>query len=63
MTDLYYLSQTDGAGDWREKEAKDLTDLVQRRITYLQVGTIQLLNQGKLIQKKKTFFLIEVVSF
>ncbi|XP_029820130.1 alpha-(1,6)-fucosyltransferase isoform X2 [Manacus vitellinus] len=36
MTDLYYLSQTDGAGDWREKEAKDLTDLVQRRITYLQ---------------------------
>lgn len=49
MTDLYYLSQTDGAGDWREKEAKDLTDLVQRRITYLQVGTIQLLNQGKLI--------------
>lgn len=52
MTDLYYLSQTDGAGDWREKEAKDLTDLVQRRITYLQVGTIQLLNQGKLIKKK-----------
>lgn len=52
MTDLYYLSQTDGAGDWREKEAKDLTDLVQRRITYLQVGTIQLLNQGKLILKK-----------
>lgn len=37
MTDLYYLSQTDGAGDWREKEAKDLTELVQRRITYLQV--------------------------
>ncbi|OCT66425.1 hypothetical protein XELAEV_18042675mg [Xenopus laevis] len=36
MTDLYYLSQTDGAGDWREREAKDLTDLVQRRITYLQ---------------------------
>lgn len=37
MTDLYYLSQTDGAGDWREKEAKDLTELVQRRIMYLQV--------------------------
>uniref|UniRef100_A0A7N5KIK7 Fucosyltransferase 8 n=1 Tax=Ailuropoda melanoleuca TaxID=9646 RepID=A0A7N5KIK7_AILME len=36
MTDLYYLSQTDGAGDWREREAKDLTELVQRRITYLQ---------------------------
>lgn len=34
---LYILSQTDGAGDWREKEAKDLTELVQRRITYLQV--------------------------
>lgn len=37
MTDLFYLSQTDGAGAWREKEAKDLTELVQRRITYLQV--------------------------
>ncbi|KAM3918065.1 alpha-(1,6)-fucosyltransferase isoform 1-T2 [Leptodactylus fuscus] len=36
MTDLYYLSQTDGAGDWREREAKDLTDLVQRRIAYVQ---------------------------
>nr|XP_020655368.1 alpha-(1,6)-fucosyltransferase isoform X1 [Pogona vitticeps] len=36
ITDLYYLSQTDGADDWREKEAKDLTELVQRRITYLQ---------------------------
>uniref|UniRef100_A0A098LYK6 Alpha-(1,6)-fucosyltransferase n=2 Tax=Colubroidea TaxID=34989 RepID=A0A098LYK6_9SAUR len=36
MTDLFYLSQTDGAGAWREKEAKDLTELVQRRITYLQ---------------------------
>ncbi|XP_067847435.1 alpha-(1,6)-fucosyltransferase isoform X3 [Heptranchias perlo] len=36
MTDVYYLSQTDGADEWREKEAKDLTDLVQRRITYLQ---------------------------
>ncbi|XP_073493335.1 alpha-(1,6)-fucosyltransferase [Phyllobates terribilis] len=36
MTDLYYLSQTDGAGDWREREAKDLTELVQRRITHVQ---------------------------
>lgn len=36
MTDLFYLSQADGAGEWREKEAKDLTDLVQRRISYLQ---------------------------
>ncbi|XP_031437164.1 alpha-(1,6)-fucosyltransferase isoform X1 [Clupea harengus] len=36
MSDLYYLSQADGAGDWREKEAKDLSDLVQNRITYLQ---------------------------
>nr|XP_023964029.2 alpha-(1,6)-fucosyltransferase-like [Chrysemys picta bellii]XP_042708525.1 alpha-(1,6)-fucosyltransferase-like [Chrysemys picta bellii]XP_042708526.1 alpha-(1,6)-fucosyltransferase-like [Chrysemys picta bellii]XP_042708527.1 alpha-(1,6)-fucosyltransferase-like [Chrysemys picta bellii] len=41
MTDLYYLSQTDGAGDWREKEAKDLTELVQRRITYLQVRRVE----------------------
>uniref|UniRef100_A0A671Q8T0 Alpha-(1,6)-fucosyltransferase n=1 Tax=Sinocyclocheilus anshuiensis TaxID=1608454 RepID=A0A671Q8T0_9TELE len=36
MTDLYHLSQVDGAGDWREKEAKELSDLVQNRITYLQ---------------------------
>ncbi|MGH0129815.1 UNVERIFIED_CONTAM: hypothetical protein FKN15_047168 [Acipenser sinensis] len=36
MTDLHYLSQTDGAGEWREKEARDLSNLVQNRITYLQ---------------------------
>uniref|UniRef100_A0A8C1IB34 Alpha-(1,6)-fucosyltransferase n=1 Tax=Cyprinus carpio TaxID=7962 RepID=A0A8C1IB34_CYPCA len=36
MSDLYHLSQADGAGDWREKEAKELSDLVQNRITYLQ---------------------------
>lgn len=39
MTDLYYLSQADGVGEWRVKEAKDLSDLVQNRITYLQVRT------------------------
>lgn len=39
MTDLYYLSQADGVGEWRMKEAKDLSDLVQNRITYLQVCT------------------------
>lgn len=39
MTDLYYLSQADGVGEWRMKEAKDLSDLVQNRITYLQVST------------------------
>lgn len=38
MTDLYYLSQADGVGEWRTKEAKDLSDLVQNRITYLQVS-------------------------
>ncbi|KAL0967593.1 hypothetical protein UPYG_G00254210 [Umbra pygmaea] len=36
MTDLYYLSQADGVGEWREKEARDLSNLVQNRITYLQ---------------------------
>ncbi|XP_052001997.1 alpha-(1,6)-fucosyltransferase-like [Xyrauchen texanus] len=36
MTDLYQLSQADGAGEWREKEAKDLSDQVQNRIMYLQ---------------------------
>lgn len=39
MTDLYYLSQADGVGEWRMREAKDLSDLVQNRITYLQVST------------------------
>lgn len=39
MTDLYYLSQADGVGDWRVKEAKDMSDLVQNRIMYLQVCT------------------------
>ncbi|KAI1897818.1 hypothetical protein AGOR_G00087180 [Albula goreensis] len=36
MADLFYLSQADGAGDWREKEAKYLTELVQNRLNYLQ---------------------------
>ncbi|KAJ8009298.1 hypothetical protein DPEC_G00087440 [Dallia pectoralis] len=36
MTDLYHLSQADGVGDWREKEAWYLSNLVQNRITYLQ---------------------------
>ncbi|KAJ8270052.1 hypothetical protein GJAV_G00109820 [Gymnothorax javanicus] len=36
MADLFFLSQTDGAGDWREMEAKHLSDLVQNRLTYLQ---------------------------
>ncbi|XP_062857768.1 alpha-(1,6)-fucosyltransferase [Trichomycterus rosablanca] len=36
LTDLHYLSRADGVGDWREKEAKDLTTLVQNRISYLQ---------------------------
>lgn len=46
MTDLYHLSQADGAGDWREKEAKDLSDLVQNRITYLQVNLTHILMQS-----------------
>lgn len=36
MTDLHRLSHADGAGDWREKEARDLSRLVQNRISYLQ---------------------------
>ncbi|CAB1339885.1 unnamed protein product, partial [Coregonus sp. 'balchen'] len=27
----------DGVGDWRVKEARDLSNLVQNRITYLQL--------------------------
>ncbi|XP_016084563.1 alpha-(1,6)-fucosyltransferase-like [Sinocyclocheilus grahami] len=36
MTDLQDLSQADGAGDWREKEARHLSSLVQNRISFLQ---------------------------
>ncbi|XP_051510281.1 alpha-(1,6)-fucosyltransferase-like isoform X1 [Myxocyprinus asiaticus] len=36
MTDLYQLSQVDGADEWREKEARDLSSLLQNRISYLQ---------------------------
>ncbi|XP_052441865.1 alpha-(1,6)-fucosyltransferase-like [Carassius gibelio] len=36
MTDLQDLSQADGAGDWRQKEARDLSSLVQNRISFLQ---------------------------
>ena len=37
MTDLYNLSISDGADEWRKQEAEDLSDLVQRRLHYLQV--------------------------
>ncbi|KAG7258564.1 hypothetical protein CRUP_037427, partial [Coryphaenoides rupestris] len=33
MTEMYYLSQADGVGEWRVKEAHDLSSLVQNRIT------------------------------
>jgi hypothetical protein len=39
QNDLYKLGNTvDGIGSWREKESQKLTDLVQRRLYYLQVG-------------------------
>ncbi len=37
MADLYNLSMSDGADDWRKKEAEELSDLVQRRLYFLQV--------------------------
>ena len=37
MADLYNLSISDGAEEWRKKEAEELSDLVQRRLHYLQV--------------------------
>lgn len=51
MTDLYYLSQADGVGDWRVKEAKDLSDLVQNRITYLQVCTHMRVQAGEGVRR------------
>ena len=34
---LYNLSISDGAEEWRKNEAEELSDLVQRRLHYLQV--------------------------
>ena len=34
INDLDKLSKADGHPEWREKEAKDLSDLVQRRFRY-----------------------------
>lgn len=36
MTDIDTLMEVDGYAAWREKEASDLSDLVQRRLDYLQ---------------------------
>jgi glycoprotein 6-alpha-L-fucosyltransferase len=36
IADLDTLSEADGYAAWREKEASDLGDLVQRRLDYLQ---------------------------
>ncbi|XP_041468750.1 alpha-(1,6)-fucosyltransferase-like isoform X2 [Lytechinus variegatus] len=36
MTDIYNLSRVDGYSSWRQKEAKELTNLVQQRLRYLQ---------------------------
>ncbi len=51
MTDLHDLSQADGAGDWREKEARDLSTLVQNRISFLQVQ-----NDASVFLKYRGFF-------
>ena len=37
MADLYNISISDGAEEWRKQEAEDLSDLVQRRLYHLQV--------------------------
>lgn len=36
LIDVDRLTKADGHDEWREKEAKELSDLVQRRFTYLQ---------------------------
>ena len=36
LSDLNELSEVDGYSNWREKEAKDLSDLVQKRLHVLQ---------------------------
>ena len=36
LSDLHELSEVDGFKSWREKEAKDLSDLIQKRLHALQ---------------------------
>lgn len=36
LNDLIALENADGYNPWREKEAKELSDLVQRRLKFLQ---------------------------
>ena len=36
MSDLYQLSESDGYSSWRQKEAKELEELVQARIRAIQ---------------------------
>jgi iron-sulfur cluster repair protein YtfE (RIC family) len=38
LSDLSVLSESDGAKEWKEKEAKDLTDYIMRRFHKLQVS-------------------------
>ena len=38
LTDLWNMSQSNGHGDWRRKEAASLSELVQNRIKFLQVS-------------------------
>ena len=36
LSDLYQLSESDGYSSWRQKEAKELEELVQARIRAIQ---------------------------
>ena len=63
LNDLHHLSEVDGFKSWREKEAKDLSDLVQKRLHALQNPKdcssarklICKLNKGNILLEKLNF--------
>ncbi len=53
--DFHNLGQSNGAEEWRKREAQELGDLVQRRIYHLQVNS----NTCMLFMAEKNFDLRE----
>ncbi len=60
MADLYNLSLSDGAEEWRRKEAAELSDLVQRRLHYLQVTVT---SSGRTLRFTLAAGLLDAVRF
>ena len=61
MKDLFNLTTLSGPSGWQEKEAKDLSDIVQRRLHHLQV--IHLVVKTKVKVVHLIWDVVKVVSF